>query len=651
MLRIEGLQKSYGSRALVADATYQFPAGERIALVGANGAGKTTLLNMICGHESPDAGRILVPGQSAVGYLPQNPNPFPESTVLQEAKAGAQVIAKLERDLNEALNDLTERSDDENALARFEAAETALRLAGGYALEAKAQSILKGLGFKSEDLQKNPRELSGGWRMRLELTRLFLSEPEFLILDEPTNHLDLPSLVWVEEWLMSFRGTLLFVSHDRALLNKLATYTLHLHQGNLTPYRGNFDAFLDQREARMEQEHAALAQLRRRREAMEQFVQRFGAKATKATQAQSRLKMISRIRDLEENIDQNTEGQEASVFIDIPAPQKSPRIIFELEKGSIGYAHPLAHGVSLTLERGQKVAIIGANGIGKSTLLRTIAGHQRALGGRFSLTPGVAMAYFAQEQTETLDMDATVLTNLLRHTDLGEPAARQLLGGFLFRGEDVFKKTKVLSGGELSRLGLACSLGKRAGLILLDEPTNHLDMASVETLASGLEDHEGTVLFVSHDRTFIDAVCTHIFAMLPDGRSMLFPGKLHDYVRLAAVSGFPNVLAAKNDVPGDTDAPPSHNRPSSTDQRGLSHAQSKERKASLLKSKKRVDQLEKEMAQLREKSAGIDLAMATIPAHDYLKNQELHRESLALRELLEAKEEEWLHASEELESL
>jgi ATP-binding cassette subfamily F protein 3 len=651
MLRIEGLQKSYGERILLSGASYQFPAGERIALVGANGAGKTTLLNMLCGRESQDSGKIILPSQVKLGYLPQNPNPDAELTVLAEAKAGAKEIAKLEKDLEDALAILQHKPGDQKALARFEETETLLRLADGYSIEARAQAVLKGLGFSHEDLLKSPKSLSGGWRMRLELARLFLSKPDFLILDEPTNHLDLPSLVWVEDWLLNFRGTLLFVSHDRALLNRLATYTLHLQRGVLSPYRGNFDAFLDQREARMEEEQATRDQLRRRRESMEKFVQRFGAKATKATQAQSRLKMIARIKDLEENLDFSAENSESNVFIHIPSPSKTPRIVYELESGDIGYAKPLAKGVSLSLERGQKVAIIGANGIGKSTLLRTIAGRLQPLAGRFNLTPGVDMAYFAQDQAESLDMEASVLTNLLRETGLGEPAARQLLGGFLFRGDDVFKKTKVLSGGELSRLGLACALGKKSGLILLDEPTNHLDMASVESLASGLDEFEGTVLFVSHDRTFIDSVCTHVFAMLPDGRSRIFPGKLNDYEKLAAVSGFPNVLEAnpetKHTNPSDAEVSPL----STLQKRDSGHLESKERRSQLQKLRKKISHLELEMTQIRAQIAKIEEEMANLSAHDFSKTAELHLKVKDLKNHLDQKEEDWLSASSELETL
>jgi ATP-binding cassette subfamily F protein 3 len=401
----------------------------------------------------------------------------------------------------------------------------------------------------------------------------------------------------------------------------------------------------------MEEEQATRDQLRRRRESMEKFVQRFGAKATKATQAQSRLKMIARIKDLEENLDFSSENSESNVFIHIPSPSKTPRILYELEGGAVGYAKPLATGISLSLERGQKVAIIGANGIGKSTLLRTIAGRLKPLAGRFDLTPGVEMSYFAQDQAEYLDMEASVLTNLLRGTGLGEPAARQLLGGFLFRGDDVFKKTKVLSGGELSRLGLACALGKKSGLILLDEPTNHLDMASVESLASGLDEFEGTVLFVSHDRTFIDAVCTHIFAMLPDGRSMIFPGKLADYGKLAAVSGFPNVLESNPETHQTPPSDATSAQQSSMGKRDSTHLESKERRSQLQKLRKKISQLEVEMTQIRDQIAQKEEEMANLSAHDFSRAAELHLNVQKLKNHLDQKEEDWLAASSEVETM
>lgn len=637
MLRIENLKKSFGHKLLFEGASYHFPEGERIALVGANGAGKTSLLNLLSGVDAPDDGQVLKPSKTRVGYLPQKPNPNPRPTILAEGMAGATETMELKERMDDAMA--------KNAADTYEKAEAAFRLAGGYSLESRATSILVGLGFKLRDLERSPLELSGGWRMRLELARLFLREPDFLILDEPTNHLDLPSLVWVESYLAAFRGTLLFVSHDKALLNRLSTITLHLHAGRLMPYRGNFDAFLVAREERMEQEQAERDQLRRRREQMERFVERFGAKASKATQAQSRMKMIARIRDVEDTL--TPEEMEASVFIAIPEPPKTPRVVYQIEKGAIGYSTPLSSGIDLVVERGAKVAVIGANGIGKSTLLKTIDDRIPSLAGAWTAGDGVAIAYFAQDQNETLNPQDSVLANLMRATDISEKAARSLLGGFLFRGDDVFKKTSVLSGGELSRLGLACALAKRAGFLLLDEPTNHLDMASVETLAASIDAYEGTVLFVSHDRTFIDEVATHIFAMLPDGRSMLFPGKLADYARLAAVAGFPNVLATEDPKKADVKAEGGSTKSSG----GLTEDQIREMKRAKQKHEKRIQQLDAVMTAKRKSLQTISEQMVACGAADFVRARELHDAQETDQAALDEAENEWLEASDELERI
>lgn len=648
MIRVENLKKNFGARTLFQGVSYHFPAGERCALVGANGAGKTTLLNILCGIDEADDGKILVPSGVQVGYLPQKPNPDPKPTVLEECEAGAETIARLKADMDAALAAMN--ADTSPAVvARFEKAESEYRRQGGYAVESSAHGILRGLGFSQEFIARDPRELSGGWRMRLELAKLFLGQPDFLILDEPTNHLDLPSLVWVESYLMSFRGTLLFVSHDRALLNRLSTITLHLGNQSLTPYRGNFDQFLDQREARLEQEQAGLDALRRRRESMEKFVERFGAKASKATQAQSRVKMIARIKDLEQEMDSGDTG-DASVSITLPPPAKTPRIVYEIKHGSIGYDRPLARGIELSVERGRKIAIIGANGIGKSTLLRTVALKRPALGGEFRPADGLALAYFAQDQSEILSMEKSVLQNLMANSDLSEKEARTLLGHFLFRGDDVFKATKVLSGGELSRLGLASALARQSGLLLLDEPTNHLDMASVEALAACLEEYEGTVLFVSHDRTFIDEVATHVFAMLPDGRSSLFEGKLADYERLAKIAGFPNVLQHDDmEAAGNAQAAPK--AVASAAGSGLSESQIKDLKRTKQKLASKVEQIEKGTAKIKGDIAALEAKLAAIPPTDFVKARELHEQQTALAKKLEGEEELWLEAYGELEAV
>jgi ATP-binding cassette subfamily F protein 3 len=460
--------------------------------------------------------------------------------------------------------------------------------------------------------------------------------------------LDLPSLVWVERYLLGFRGTLLFVSHDRALLNRLATITLHLSQGQLTPYVGNFDRFLAAREERLELEEKQAEAMRKRRESMERFVERFGAKASKASQAQSRVKMIARIKALEESL--GGEGEDASIFIQLPPAPKTPRVVLTIEDGAIGYDRTLANGIKLLVERGAKVAVIGANGIGKSTLLRTLSGRLAPRDGKFALGLGVQVAYFSQDQAETLDLGETVLRNLLAASDLSEREARSLLGGFLFRGDDVYKRANVLSGGELSRLGLACALAKQAGLLLLDEPTNHLDMGSAETLASAIEETEGTVVFVSHDRTFIDEVCTHVFAMLPDGRSMLFEGKLPDYERLAATAGFPDVLAPEPEASAAKASAPASK--SAAGAREASHDEIKELKRRKQRLTSRVEQLDKEMDALRGKASQLETKLADPAlATDFGKMQTLHKELETAQSRMGEAENEWLAASEELQTV
>ncbi len=542
MIRIEELKKNYGKKIILNSVSYHFPVGERIALVGANGAGKSTLLNILCGLEELEAGKVLIPSSVRIGYLPQEPNHNPKSTVLEEAISGCLKLAKIQKELDEVLSKM-ETSYSEDVHKKYDRLETLWRESGGESLPSLAKSILVGLGFQTSEFEKNPKDLSGGWRMRLELTKVFLNDPDFLILDEPTNHLDLPSLIWVENYLQNFSGTLLFVSHDRDLLNKLSTITLHLTQGKLNFYKGNFDYFLNEREKRMELDTKSKERLQKRMAELERFVERFKAKASKAKQAQSRMKMLSKMRDLESEVDVETSPEEI-VFHFRPPPQSGKEII-NMKNLSIGYnpKKALAKNVNLKIFRGQKIAVIGANGIGKSTLLKTISGVVSPLEGEFEFGHNVMKGYFAQDQLDYFDEKKTLLENLLDISPMiTERQARKTMGSFLFKGDDAFKKVGFLSGGEKSRLGLAALLLQDANFLILDEPTNHLDMSSCEMLAQALEEYEGSVFFVSHDRIFINEVCTHIFAMTPDGRSALFQGNLEDFSHLAEISGFPNIL-------------------------------------------------------------------------------------------------------------
>ncbi|MBX9702683.1 MAG: ATP-binding cassette domain-containing protein, partial [Silvanigrellaceae bacterium] len=519
--------------------------GERIALVGPNGAGKTSLLNIICNLEDADSGQVVKPQHVKIGYLPQEPNAYPKQTILEECLMGAQKIVEIQDQLNDILIKM-ELDYSAQIHKRYEDLENQFRNLDGYELEARAKTILLGLGFKQEQLNTSPLALSGGWRMRLELAKIFLNSPDFLILDEPTNHLDLPSLVWVENYLQSFPGTLLYVSHDRNLLNRLSTVTLHLYKGKLQAYKGNFDSFLEQREKRLELEAQAAQRLKKRMEDIQRFVDRFKAKASKARQAQSKAKMLSRLKDLESDFDLDDGGDE--IFFTIPKPAASGKEVLTIEKGATGYSTKLSSGVHLKVLRGQKIAVIGSNGIGKSTFLKTVAGYLAPLEGTFELGYNAILGYFAQNQMDMFDESQNVLQTVLRSSPrVTERQARSLLGNFLFRGDDAFKPIKVLSGGEKNRVGLACLLLQEANFLLLDEPTNHLDMSSSEVLANALAEYEGTLLFVSHNRSFINEVCSHVFVLLADGRSALFEGNLEDYARLAKVANFPNILEGQSE--------------------------------------------------------------------------------------------------------
>ncbi|RZA25539.1 MAG: ABC transporter ATP-binding protein [Proteobacteria bacterium] len=647
MLALENLHKNFGSRTVLESVSYRFPDGEKIALVGANGAGKTTLLNILCGLEAIDGGRILSSQGLRLGYLPQEPEANPKATVLEECVNGHRTLSVLKTRMEEELSHLETDSSDAR-ISAFEKAESLYRMAGGYSLESKAASILGGLGFNEAVVNSDPRSLSGGWRMRLELAKVFLNEPDVLILDEPTNHLDLPSLVWVERYLQTFRGTLLFVSHDRALLNRLATATLYLAHGELRSYKGNFDAMLDQRAIEAEQLDARRANLEAQREHLESFVERFGAKASKATQAQSKAKQIERIRALENDI-RTVENEQSLVFKLPPAPP-SGREILKVKDLSIGYQKTLASGIQLQIEKSARIAIIGSNGIGKSTFLKTLAGQLAPRGGQFEFGYNVKPTYFAQNQEETLDFEKSILANVLevRH-DLGEKEARKILGSFLFSGDDVFKPIHVLSGGEKARVALCRSLLQQANFLILDEPTNHLDMTSVEVLIEGMKAYDGTLLFVSHDRNFIDSIATHIFVMLPDGRSALFHGQLEDYQNMAAQQNFPNVLQPTKEMSKGSqtayEKPKAESKPASQG----SEEEVKTLKREKTRLQKIIEKLEKDQAALKSKIQTGEAKLAKLNPTAYTDAQGIHDELKGYQSKLDTIEEEWLDASEKQE--
>lgn len=511
MIRLSNITKTFGARTLFKNLNFHFPSNARVALVGTNGAGKTTLLNIMCGFEDRDEGEIICPRGVKLGYLPQQPNPNPASTLLSECMQGAIEICALMREREELLNKMSADFTSE-LYEKYEAAEQRFVELEGYKIEDTAKTLLLGLGFKEEQLDKPVTFLSGGWRMRLELAKILLNAPDVLILDEPTNHLDLPSIRWFEEYLQSFRGTVIFVSHDRDLLNNLATHVLHLRHGKLDAYTGNFTQFLDAFELKQEQNSHTLKHLKNQYEHVESFVNRFRGKPSKAAQVRSRLKMLARLRAVEESVE--VEEMDKAMPLELTLKQKSGTEVLKIEDLSIGYDQPLLSKFHLKMQRGEKVAITGANGKGKSTLIKVLAGKLDPLAGNLNYGHNVLLGYVPQEAEEILDLKKTILENVQdAKPSASQFEVRKLLGSVGLSGDNVFKPTHLISGGEKSRTALCCILINHPNLLILDEPTNHLDLSMVEVLGNALSEFEGTVIFISHNRAFIETVATKVIEL------------------------------------------------------------------------------------------------------------------------------------------
>ena len=519
MILLQNISKAYGRNILLKDVNYHCPTQGRIALVGNNGAGKTTLLNILCGLDPDFEGSLIKPKALKLGYLPQIANPTPKATILEEALSGDLDLNAVSNERDAILEKMAINCD-QSVFDRYERLEQQFQDLGGYRVVDDTKKMLQGLGFKEEQFENSVETLSGGWRMRLEFVKMLLNKPNFLILDEPTNHLDLPTIQWFEDYLKRFDGTILFVSHDKDLLNRLSTHVLHLKQGTLTPYVGNFDSFLEAFSMKQSQQDHMAKCLKLQAEHIEKFINTFRATPTKAKQVQSRLKMLSRLRLLEDSIE--FDEMQDTMNLSLRNPYPSGKEVLKVDKLRIGYDKPLTREMSFTLLRGQKIGILGANGLGKSTLLKTLLGLHPAIEGNLSWGGKFNPGYFAQEHLEGLDEDLSILENVVQSSsDATESESRSLLGSLGLTGEAVFKKIKILSGGEKSRVALACMLIKRPNVLFLDEPTNHLDLSACENLANALSIFTGTVIFVSHNRSFIHDVATHQLYLTAKGKIRL----------------------------------------------------------------------------------------------------------------------------------
>ena len=661
------ISKSFGGRVLYSNATLQLNAGERWALVGPNGAGKTTLLKIIMGLESADEGTVTFAKDATLGYLEQETELMGDRTALNEVIESAHEIKQWERKVNDLSIKIAETpegatlnkylEDYAHAMERFE------RL-GGYELESRARQILAGLGFPVEDFDKPAKEFSGGWQMRISLSKLLLRRPDVLLLDEPTNHLDLESVQWLERFLSSYDGTVLLVSHDRSFMDACVTHVAALENRMLVTYTGNYSGYLHQREENLEQLRAKRAAQERDIAHMETFIERFRYKPTKAKQVQERVAKVEKIREELVVLPE----QSHHMHFRFPEPPRTGDTVISLEGVAKSYEDNFVYdNVDLKLYRGDHVALVGPNGAGKSTLMKLIAGKLKPDAGQISLGQNVTEAYYAQHQLEELNPANTVLAELdTVAAGWTTSEERRLLGAFLFHGDDVEKRVNVLSGGERARLALAKMLVSPDPLLLLDEPTNHLDIDSVDVLEKALVDFPGTIILISHDEHLVRAVANKVVDVrdhkvtVYDGDYDYFLFKLAELQAAAqgetsskTVSsyGTSGARAVKNSGPEAGQAAGSSRNVKTKEQRRAEAEERNRRSRALRETKKRLDEVEAALTPAHKRYDELMTLMADEALYnDPQKFDECMAEYQALSKKIPALEAEWLELSEKMEA-
>ena len=529
MIQLSGLTKAFGDRVLLDNVTWQISGGERVGLCGPNGAGKTTLLRMLAGFEEADGGTVVRPSGLSVGYLPQDGLVHSGRTVYAEAATAFQPLLDVKaemHDLEERLGDATaSEAEHEAMLARYSELQDRFRIGEGYSLDLKIATVLRGLGFSQADLDRPTETFSGGWQMRLALAKLLLGQPGLLLLDEPTNHLDLDARNWLEAYLSGYPHAVIVVSHDRFFLDAVVTRITDLSLRTLTDYPGSYSHYVEERDARLERLRQAKREQDEEVARVRQFIDRFRYQATKASQVQSRIKLLEKVVPIE------VPPERKRIRFSFPACAKSGRTVLELKHAHKAYGDLVVfRDLGLHVERGDRIALVGPNGAGKSTLMRMLSGVEAPDSGVRREGHQVVMEYFAQDEATRLDPSLTVYETLQAGSPVHMvPMIRNILGGFLFSGDDVHKKAAVLSGGERTRLAVARMLLRPSNTLLLDEPTNHLDLDSKDVLLDALADYGGTLVFVSHDRYFVERLATRIVEV-GGGEAVLFPGTYEEFL-------------------------------------------------------------------------------------------------------------------------
>ncbi|HRU56891.1 MAG TPA: ABC-F family ATP-binding cassette domain-containing protein [Bacteroidales bacterium] len=642
MLSVENISVSFGSFELLKDISFLVNKNDRIGLAGKNGAGKSTLLRIIAGLQSPTSGRVNKPKNFRIGYLPQQMSTNITSTVIDETLKAFDELFEISANISLITKNISSRTDYHSAeymdlCDRLAVLEEHYRMLGGNEYMAQTEKTLVGLGFDRENFDRPTGELSEGWRMRIELAKIILRKPDLMLLDEPTNHLDIESIQWLESYLAEYPGAVIVVSHDRAFLDNVTKRTIEISLGKIYDYRVPWSEFVELRKERREHQLAAFRNQQKMIADTEKFIERFRYKATKAVQVQSRIKQLNKL----ERIEVDEEDTSTINIRFAPAP-RSGTVVIEAEGLAKSYGdHPVLDNISLTVTRGEKVAFVGRNGEGKTTLSRIIAG-ELDYKGKLKIGHNVKIGYYAQNQDEIINEDKTVFQTV-DEIARGEVRTRlrDILGAFLFRGEEIDKKVKVLSGGERSRLALVKLLLEPYNLLLLDEPTNHLDMQSKEILKQALLKYDGTLIVVSHDRDFLDGLVDKVYEFR-NRKIKEHTGGIYDFLRMKKIESLRELeTPEKQAVEQKKEEDISLNK-----QRYL---EKKEFERNLRKLRKRVEDIENEIEEIENKIAEMDTKLSE-PGNEALFSEEFFSRYNELKEKLSNKIALWEQYNIELDS-
>ncbi len=650
MISLDNLTVSYGGWTLFDRISFLINPKDRIGLVGRNGAGKTTLLRIITGEQQPTSGAVTINGECTIGYLPQQMRVHDTTTLVEETAKAFDKVLRLEAEIDRLTREIAERTDYESPayeqlLHRLNDAQDRYHILGGETRDADIEKTLLGLGFKREDFGRATSQFSGGWRMRIELAKLLLRRPSIFLLDEPTNHLDIESIQWLEEYLRNYNGAVLLISHDRAFLDNVTNRTVELSLGHITDYKVPYSKYVVLRAERRAQQLAAYENQQRMIEKTEEFIEKFRYKPTKSNQVQSRIKQLERLERLEVE-----EEDLATLNIKFPPAPRSGKVVAEIDEAgmSFGSKHVFS-GANFVIEKGDRIALVGRNGEGKTTLARMLVGQLAPTEGSVRIGANVNIGYYAQNQDDLMDGEFTVYDTLDR-VAVGDirTRLRDILGAFLFRGEDIDKKVKVLSGGERARLAMARMMLEPRNLLVLDEPTNHMDMRSKDILKSAIMKYDGTVVVVSHDREFLDGMVDKVYEFR-DGRVHEYLGGIYYFLEKRKLESL-HELERREASTGKA-APAAANtksKPVETPSSGggkVSYEQKKEQEKLLRKLRKAVETIEADLADIERQIAAYDAKFAAATDYDEADYKAYNE----LKTRYDHQMHEWEKASYELE--